>query len=302
MKLLALFEAIFVVTLWSASPVLVKIAMADLSPLQLAGARYFGAFICLVPFLLWNSRQVLRNLSLSAWLRLALMGILAYPIGNGLFFWSLKTLPATTSSFLLSAIPIFTLVVGIVWLKERPNWLQGVGFLLALIGGVIFFGMRIEAGDGLAVGAALLGGISLATFGLIARDFVRKGEVNSTVLTAVPMCIGGGLLLVIAPITEIPTTPVIGTVAWLAIINSALAYVVWNHALKRLQAFEISIVGNLMPMGTAILAPLLVNEVVSGRAWVGMVVALAGVMLVGIAGERPTAVAAEGVDVAVGEQ
>ena len=301
MKLLALFEAIFVVSLWSASPALVKIAMADLSPLQLAGARYFGAFLCLVPFLLWNSRQVLRSLSLSAWLRLALMGILAYPIGNGLFFWSLRTLPSTTSSFLLSAIPIFTLVVGIVWLKERPNWLQGAGFLLALIGGVIFFGMRIETGDWQAVGAALLGGISLATFGLIARDFVRKGEVNSTVLTAVPMFIGGGLLVVIAPVTEMPSMPVIGTVAWLAIINSALAYVIWNHALKRLQAFEISIVGNLMPMGTAILAPLLVNEVVSGRAWIGMAVALAGVMLVGIAGERPTAVAAEGVDVAVGE-
>ncbi len=301
MRLLALFEAIFVVALWSASPPLVQIAMQNLSPLQLAGVRYFGAFLFLVPFLLWNSRQVLRNLSLSAWLRLGLMGILAYPIGNGLFFWSLQTLPATTSSFLLSAIPIFTLVVGIIWLKERPNWLQGVGFVLALIGGVIFFGLRIATGNWSAIGAALLGGISLSMFGLIARDFVRKGEVNSTVLTAVPMCIGGGLLLVIAPVTEAPPMPIIGTVAWLAIINSALAYVIWNHALRRLQAFEISIVGNLMPMGTALIAPLLVNEVVSARAWIGMVVALAGVMLVGIAGERPTAVAAEGLDVVVGE-
>ena len=301
MRLLAMFEAILVVFLWSASPPLVQIAMQDLSPLQLVGVRYFGGFVFLLPFLIWNSRKVLRGLSLGAWLRLGLMGVLAYPIGNGLFFYSLSSLQSTTSSFLLSSIPIFTLVAGIFWLKERPKKLQGWGFLLALAGGAIFFGMQIEVGDGLAMGAGLLGALALSLFGLMARDFVRKGEVNSTVLTAVPMCIGGGLLLLFTPVREVPPMPVIWTIAWLAIINSALAYLIWNHALKRLQAFEISIVANLMPMGTALIAPLLVDEVVSPRAWLGMAVGLAGVMLVGVAGSRPTAVAAEGMDVSVSE-
>lgn len=301
MRLLAFAEAMLVVLLWSASPPLVKLALANLSPLQLAGVRYFSASLILLPFLLWKSRQILRNLSASAWLRLALMGILAYPIGNGLLFWGLETLPATTSSFLLSAIPIYTLVAGIFWLRERPNRLQGVGFVLALFGGVIFFGTRIESADTLAVAASLLAGISLTIFGLIARDFVRKGEVNSIVLTTVPMFIGGALLMLIAPVNELPPLPEIGIVAWLAIMNSALAYMLWNHALKRLQAFEISIVGNLMPIGTALLAPLMLGEAVSGRAWLGMAVALAGVMLVGIAGDRPTTVAAEGVDTSTGE-
>jgi drug/metabolite transporter (DMT)-like permease len=275
--------------------------LANLSPLQLAGVRYFSASLLLLPFLFWNSRQVLRSLSASAWLRLALMGMLAYPIGNGLLFWGLETLPATTSSFLLSAIPIYTLVAGIFWLRERPNRLQGVGFVLALFGGVIFFGTRIESAETLPVVATLLGGISLSIFGLIARDFVRKGEVNSTVLTTVPMFVGGGLLMLIAPVYEAPPLPEIGIVAWLALMNSALAYMLWNHALKKLQAFEISIVGNLMPIGTALLAPLILGETVPGRAWIGMAVALAGVMLVGIAGDRPTAVAAEGVDIGMGD-
>jgi probable blue pigment (indigoidine) exporter len=172
---------------------------------------------------------------------------------------------------------------------------------LALLGGVIFFGMRIESEDTLPVVATLAGGLSLTMFGLIARDFVRKGEVNSTVLTAVPMFVGGGLLMLIAPVRAMPPLPEVGIVAWLSIVNSAFAYMLWNHALKRLQAFEISIVGNLMPIGTAIIAPLMLGEAVSGRAWVGMVVALAGVMLVGIAGDRPVAIVAEGADTAAGE-
>jgi drug/metabolite transporter (DMT)-like permease len=302
MRLLALFEAIFVVLLWSASPPLVKLALANLSPLQLAGVRYFSASIILLPVLLVNSRQILGKLSIGSWLRLALMGILAYPIGNGLLFWGLETLPATTSSFLLSAIPIYTLVLGIFWLNERPNWLQGIGFVLALSGGVIFFGMHIEGADVAAVVASLVGGVSLSIFGLMARDFVRKGVVNSTVLTAVPMFVGGGLLMLVAPVEVMPPLPELGIVAWLAIINSALAYMLWNHALKRLQAFEISIVGNLMPIGTALIAPLMLGETVPARAWVGIAVALAGVMLVGVAGDRPAAVTAEGVDVAVGEE
>jgi drug/metabolite transporter (DMT)-like permease len=299
MRLLALFEAIFVVLLWSASPPLVKLAMANLSPLQLAGVRYFGASLVLLPLLLWKSRRIVRSLSLGSWMRLILMGILAYPIGNGLLFWGLETLPATTSSFLLSAIPIYTLVAGFFWLKERPNRWQGVGFVLALIGGVIFFGMRIESRDALAVVASLLGGISLSMFGLMARDFVRKGEVDSTVLTMVPMFVGGGLLMLIAPVHVIPPLPEVGIVAWLAVVNSAVAYMLWNHALKRLQAFEISIVGNLMPLGTAIIAPMMLGESVPGRAWLGMTVALAGVMLVGIAGSRPAALTAEGVNVSM---
>jgi drug/metabolite transporter (DMT)-like permease len=136
----------------------------------------------------------------------------------------------------------------------------------------------------------------------MARDFVRKGVVNSTVLTAVPMFVGGGLLMLVAPVEVMPPLPELGIVAWLAIINSALAYMLWNHALKRLQAFEISIVGNLMPIGTALIAPLMLGETVPARAWVGIAVALAGVMLVGVAGDRPAAVTAEGVDVAVGEE
>ncbi|HEY70310.1 MAG TPA: EamA family transporter [Anaerolineae bacterium] len=286
MRWLALGEAIFVVALWSTSPPLVKIALGYLSPLQLAGVRYFGAFLILLPLLLWRSMNVLRGLTRSAWLRLALMGFLAFPVGNGLLFWGLETLPATTSSFLLTSIPIFTLVIGILWLKERPNWIQGIGFLLAITGGLIFFGMRIEASDGLAVLATVLGSLSLSVFGSMARDFVRKGEVNSTVLAAIPMCIGGGMLLIIAPVTQVPPMPALGILVILAIVNSALAFMIWNHALQSLQAFEISIVGNLMPIGTALVAPLLLGEVISGRAWLGMAVALAGVILVGIAGDR----------------
>jgi drug/metabolite transporter (DMT)-like permease len=51
-----------------------------------------------------------------------------------------------------------------------------------------------------------------------------------------------------------------------------------------MQAFEISITANMMPIGTALLAPIILEEPVSRMAWLGMVISLIGVVLVGIGG------------------
>jgi drug/metabolite transporter (DMT)-like permease len=68
-----------------------------------------------------------------------------------------------------------------------------------------------------------------------------------------------------------------------------IAFLIWNHARQKLKAFEMSITVNLMPIGTALIAPLLIGETISGRAWAGMLVTLVGVLLVGYASERTPA-------------
>ncbi|MGD2253345.1 MAG: DMT family transporter [Anaerolineales bacterium] len=286
MKVLAFLEAFLVVLLWSASPPLVKMALEDLSPLQIAGLRYFAAFVLLVPLLLMRSLRELRNLERAEWARLILMGVLAYPIGNGLLFWGLETLPSTTSSFLLNCIPLYTLILGMVWLKESPNRLQWIGAMIAVVGALVFFGLGLQFTEAMAVGATLVGGLAMAIFSVMSRDLIRRGKAGSVVITAVPQGVGGGLLLLVAPVRAVPPMRTVAILAWLAVFNSALGYILWNHAMKRLKAFEIGFVGNLMPMGTALLAPLMLSESVPARAWLGIAIALAGVVLVSLGGER----------------
>lgn len=286
MRWLALGEAVFVVALWSMSPILVKLALVDLGPLQIAGARYFLGFLTLLPWLWMRSRRSWASRPRTVWLRLAVMGVLAYPIGNGLLFWGMKTLPATTSAFLLNAIPLGTLVLGAVWLKERPTWGQAGGIALVLAGAALFFGGEIRGGEGLALGGSMVGVLALTVFGLMARKIARDGEVDTVSLSALPMAIGGGLLLVAAPPVPIPAAPTLTLLVFLGIVNSALAYILWNHALTRLQAFEISVLGNLIPIGTALLAPGILAERLAPRSWIGIAAALAGVILVAWGGRR----------------
>jgi drug/metabolite transporter (DMT)-like permease len=283
-RLLAFLQAMLVVALWSASPPLSKIAYAELTPVQVTAIRYCGAFLALSPLLWLRSRPTLRALEKTHWLQLVIMGILGFSLGNTVLYIGLKTLPATTTSFLMNGIPIATVILGLITLREMPGWLQWIGILLAIIGGLVFFGGKIEIIQMKAVGLSLLGVVLISIYGLIARSLTRSGRIDAVSLSAFPM--GFGSIFLIAFSWPFPTLSwrIIGILVWLTLINSAIAFVIWNNALKYMQAFEISITANLMPIGTALLAPIILGEPVSRMAWLGMVVSLIGVVLVGIGG------------------
>jgi drug/metabolite transporter (DMT)-like permease len=117
----------------------------------------------------------------------------------------------------------------------------------------------------------------------------RAERIDPLALSAIPMGIGG--LFLVPFIWPLPALswPVVRILVWLTLINSATAFVLWNQALKHMQAFEISITANLMPLGTAILAPFFLGEIVPGNAWVGMLISLMGVVLVGVGGRSVVA-------------
>lgn len=272
------------IALWSLSPPLIKIALNEFTPLQITAIRYGGACLALLPFVLIRSRDVLSGLKRQEWLRLVIMGALGFTLGNSFLFFGLQTLPATTTAFLLNGIPIATVLLGAWTLGERPRWLQWIGILIALLGGVVFFGGRIELTQVNAIGMTLIGVLLLTFFGLMARGFTRSERIDPISLTALPMGFGALLLLVFIWPISLPSWRVVVVLAWLTLVNSATAFVIWNHALKSMQAFEISITGNLMPLGTAILAPIILAEPVPGNAWLGISLSLVGVVLVGIGG------------------
>lgn len=273
-----------VVGLWSSSPPLIKIAMEELTPLQINCLRYGGAFLLLLPIIWLRSRPLLKHLERVDWIQLAIMGLLGFSLGNTVLYIGLKSLPATTTSFLLNGIPVATMLLGIGTLGEFPRWLQWCGMLLAMVGGLVFFGGRIEIIQIQPIILTFVGVFLISIYGLMARGITRGGRVGPVSLTAIPM--GFGALVLLAFIWPMPVVSwrIVGILAWLTLINSALGFVIWNHALRSLQAFEISVMGNLMPIGTALLAPFFLGEMVSGKAWVGMSISLLGVVLVGVGG------------------
>jgi drug/metabolite transporter (DMT)-like permease len=74
-----------------------------------------------------------------------------------------------------------------------------------------------------------------------------------------------------------------GIIVWLAVINTAFAFTLWNHTLRRLTAVESSLINNTMLIQIALLAWVFLGESLSPKGIAGIVVAAVGVLLVQLA-------------------
>jgi drug/metabolite transporter (DMT)-like permease len=71
-----------------------------------------------------------------------------------------------------------------------------------------------------------------------------------------------------------------GIVIWLAVVNTAVAFTLWNHTLRTLSAMESSIINNTMLIQIAVLALLFLGETLTGLEIVGLLLAALGALLV----------------------
>jgi drug/metabolite transporter (DMT)-like permease len=259
----------------------VKVALHYLGPLTITSLRYSLAFLLLFPFM--TRRGGVRHWTFRLWIRLFCLGLGFYVIGNGALFWGLKYIPATTGSLLLSLVPLLVLATGILWLKEVPTRWQIAGVVVGLAGSGLFFSPGFKAGEPLGIAIVAIGLAGSATLSILGREIARGRQVDTFSLTAIPLALGGGILLPIAFSTEGP--PGFSATGWgmvlvLAVVNTACVYTLYNHALKVLAAFEMSVMVNLTPLVTAFWARLLLGERLSIIQTVGMFTVIVGVVLV----------------------
>jgi probable blue pigment (indigoidine) exporter len=172
---------------------------------------------------------------------------------------------------------------GVIWLQEIPNLMQMLGVCIVLVGMALFFAPGLQPSEPLGLAIFMLALLGFTLFGLLSRIVVLDHQLKTVTLTAFPLAIGGGLLLAIAiPFEGIPSASLRtwGLVLFLAVVNTALGYMLYNHALQSLQAFEMNVVLNLSPIWTALFGWILLGETLVIQQWAGILVVIAGVLLV----------------------
>jgi len=290
--IIAVLQALFVTFLWSSSWVLIKFGLEEIPALTFAGLRYGLAFLILAPFVLTarELRNSLAGLTTAGWLRLSALGLLFYTLTQGAQFVGLVYLPAVTVSLFLSFTPALVALMGIFFLSEAPTSLQRVGTAIYLAGAFLFL-LPVEiplAAAGLA--AAVIGLMANAGSSILGRFVNRQEDLHPLVVTVVSMGVGALVLIVVGLATQgLPhlSWKSWGLIAWLAAINTAFAFTLWNHTLRRLTAVESSLINNTMLIQIALLAWVFLGESLSPKGITGIVVAAAGVLLVQLA--RPKA-------------
>ncbi|HAV76294.1 MAG TPA: hypothetical protein DCX53_02970 [Anaerolineae bacterium] len=283
--LFAVSQALFVVFLWATSWVFVKIGLQDIPPITFAGLRYFLAFCCLLIVISLNgSKSDLRNLPHNAWMQFLILGILFYAGTQGAIFVALAYLPAVTVNLLWSFSSVIVAIFGIFWLSERPAVLQWGGILLAIAGAIIYFmPITIPQSQLFGVVIAGIGILANAISSILGRDINRSGKFQPLVVTVVSMGAGSIILLLAGLFIEgFPIIKLEGwaIILWLALVNTAFAFTLWNHTLRTLTAMESSIINGTMMIWIPIFAVLFLGENVTGKEIIGLIVVGAGTLIV----------------------
>ncbi len=282
--MVSLAQALLVTFLWSSSYVLIKIGLGQISPLAFAALRYSLAFIILfLASAVRGSLRNLANLSLREWLKLIIIGAFGYAGAQGLQFVGLRYIPVVATSFLLNFTPVFVVLLGILFLNEIPTKLQAAGIMIALLGGYVYFQTPIQSDQVLGVVFVLASGICWAIYMTLARRIQRGREMDTLQLTTTSMWAGALILLVSSFLIEgIPSVALSGwiIIAWLSLVNTAIAFYLWNQALRVIKAYELSMLQNIMLVETTLLAWIFLNEQVAINMIVGIILVLFGVTLV----------------------
>jgi drug/metabolite transporter (DMT)-like permease len=213
-----------------------------------------------------------------------LLGILVYSVTQGAQFLSLAYLPAVTTSLFLSFSPIIVAILAYPLLNEQLTLRQwgGAGFyLLGLF--VYFYPLGLPGHELIGLGVAVVGVLANALSAILGRHVNQQSELDSTTVTIISMGVGSVTLLIVGTLVQgVPQLTLThwGMILWLAVVNSAFAFTLWNHTVRTLHAVESSIINNTMLFQTALLAWLFLGEPLTWRQGVGMVLAALGTIIV----------------------
>jgi drug/metabolite transporter (DMT)-like permease len=281
----ALLLALFVTVLWASSWVLIRWGLDDegLRPITFAGIRYLIAAVLLagVAVATPSARSALAGMGRRSWVALSLLGLVFVALAQGAQFVAIDTQPAATSSLVLSLTPLLVAGASTLILREKPAGRQVAGTALIIVGAIAYF-----SGDlgftGVGMLAALPGLLANAAGALLGRAVNRDRRLPPLVVTVVSMSAGAIALFVVGGAVE--GWPELSRrawviVSWLAVVNTALAFTLWNRSLQHLSATESAAVNNTMLIQIGLLAWVFLDEVPGALDVLGMLAVSAGVYL-----------------------
>ena len=285
----AVLEALFVTFLWSSSYVLIKIGLESIPAITFAGLRYAIATAVLLPFFLYREdHRTLGAVGRQDLGLLIVLGLLLYAVTQGAQFVALQYLRAATISLLLNFTPAVVALLAIPMLGERPSIRQWGWIGVLLLGvGIYFYPFDYRTAALLGVFVMVFGLLANALSSILGRRVNRDGSLSPLAVTTISMGIGSSVLLVSGVVLQgLPPLAMESwaIVLWLAVVNTAFAFTLWNRTLQTLSATESSVINNTMLVQIAILGWLFLGEPLTSMELVGLGLVAIGVLAVQLTG------------------
>ncbi|WP_312360406.1 DMT family transporter [Ensifer sp.] len=269
--------------LWGGSFFFVGVAVKALPPFTIVALRVLLAAAALLAFLRVTGRSMPRDPRI--WLAFFGMGLLNNLIPFSLIVWGQTHIASGLASILNATTPLFGVVVAHLLTDDEKltaNKLTGV--LVGFLGVAVMIGPAALGGLGsnvLAQFAVLGAALSYAFAGVFARRFkwmgvapivTATGQVSASSIMLVPVA-----LLVDRPWTLVaPGIEVWAAIVGIALISTALAYVLFFRILETAGVTNLMLVTFLIPVSAILLGALFLGESLETKHLLGMALIAAG--------------------------
>jgi drug/metabolite transporter (DMT)-like permease len=285
------------VLIWSSTWVAIRVGLHDTPPFLGAGVRFTlaGALLLLV------CRAMGRTLRSDPVL-VAFLAAMPFAASYALIYWAEQYIPSGLTAVLFGVLPIYTAVLVLLFLKEEPVrrsfWL-GVG--IAIAGLVVAFGESISlaASDraGLAAAAVLVAAFASATGNISQKR--RSQQLDPLALNGWSMLAAGLVLTGVSAVGEtwsdMRWTPeAIGSILYLAVLGSAVSFVVLTMLLRELPAVTMSYLPLILPFGALVFGWAVEDEALTAPSLAGAALVAAGLAVAQRRRLRPGAVTPAG--------
>lgn len=272
---------------WSGNFVLGRAVHTVFTPFSLSFWRWAMALVVLLPWV-WSSLREQVPLLRRYWLILLLLSVLGVVNFNTFVYIGLQTTTATNALIMLSVTPVLIVGLSFVLLRQTVTLWQIVGIVVSLLGVLII----ISRGDTKALLAREVNSGDLwvlAAVGSWALYSVclrwRPADLKPLNFQATTILLG---MLILTPLygwdlaqgRTIAINPAtVGTILYLALFPSILAYIFWNRAVAELGANRTGQFLHLMPAFGAVLSILFLGERLYNFHFVGIALIALGIWL-----------------------
>ncbi len=273
--------------LWGSSYFFVEIALMEWSPLLIVGVRVTVAAAVIWAIVIVAGWPVPR--SGAAWAAFFAMALLNNVFPFLLIVWGQKEVASGVAAILNASTPIFTVIVAGAFLKDEQLTVgKMTGAIVGFAGVVILIGPSAITGMAanlLAQLAILAAALSYAVAGVYARRFLVM-NMNPIVAAAGQLLMSSLVMTLLILTFDMParllasSTTVWVAVGGMAVLSTALAYILYFRLIARAGATNALLVTLLIPVTAILLGAVFLGERLSALHFAGMVVIGIGLLVI----------------------
>lgn len=277
--------------IWGFASPVIKFTLTDFPPLVFLTYRFLLTSLVMLPlFVLLDDKMP--KVKPRNWLMIITAGLLGSSVNLGLLFWGIDNTTAISASVIAATSPIFVVLAGAFFLREKVKPVEAAGLVIAFIGSlVITISPSITKGGETVFGNLLiiLGNVSWVGYVIITKKILQN-NISPLFLATSSFLLGflsllpfsivehGSLAGLTSFIADQPLSAHLGVI-YMALFSGALAYWLYQEGQKRIEASEATIFSFLHPIFAIPLALLWLGEKIKIPFVVGAAIIVFGVAI-----------------------